>query len=1345
MDYREYYFYHRPTWDIEAQARGEVEEKFEEPVIDLVVPERARLAEILCFQPKDLTEEQISCARIEAVDLMVALCDKRDAGRAGQARSRPPRLPRVQQFIKEESPAFAAWCEPDLFPLLMDASQCPDCIGDERLIAAERTFEWCRPTIRNDHFDDQHLTDREAIAQRGEALVWVEMAELSVMEDGIEKVMDELTVQQVMLSSMEGLAWDGVEAERNDIIQEIERLKHLLKKLKKDRARDENGDDIGGSASQNQSPPGTPTSQAPPPQPKTPVVTGGRSSKMDPYSGYHDVWDSPSSISLPSRKRDLRASDPFTMNSQNKSRRTTPNPAGDRASTPSRLGRESDGIEFIDIIDLTGDDVDFDSSVVAEQIRQQQRHEQENRDMPMAMQFSSQYSPVPSSSSNANASEPYAFVRLMATQRANSRGRTSWDWQSLPSSSTQTPVPSGETMRASMPGSWDNPSPWDRRPLISHAPLPSNAVKAVSRHSIGATGQRPSGYGTQSGNPRHVSRNSQFSSPALRNVFQPTPSPRPPFFGVPWHPGDNGSTISNAIERTSMIDHANVQDAFGNPLHGRLARVLDDDYESPVTGKELDDLLKNIRPDIDIPEHNRGVGPPGLKYPLYRHQEVALTWMKQMEEGTNKGGILADDMGLGKTISTLGLMLANLATSRPKTNLIIGPLSLMRQWEEEISKKTKLAHRLSVFVYHGKKASTDDLLKYDVVITTYGTLAQELRRREKFIEENKDRKINFNDKSCAVKFPLLHPEKAIFHRIILDEAQCIKNRSTQTAKACHSLRATYRWCLTGTPMMNGILELYSLLKFLRIKPYNAWENFRQTFGVLFGQKGDPKSIAMSKLRALLKAIMMRRKKDSKLEGKPILQLPEKREHIVYAKLSTDERDFYKQLEQHAHVLFSKYLREGSVGRNYSNILVLLLRLRQACCHPHLNLDVDDAVSPITDADVEKFVKELDVSIVQRIKSVEAFECPICYDAVRSPSFFVPCGHDSCKDCLSRIVDTAISQNLHEGNESDRAKCPVCRGVFEPRKCFTYELFKKVHMPETAEKVGKIEPVDDESSDEEEDSSEEDDATDEVNSKGTLKGFVVDDDDEEELADIDVLKKEASALESKERKKSKMAQRKEKGKIKAKMPEVKPSMLKSLRVEAAKNRQAYKRYMRYLRTTWMPAAKVTECMNLLKEIQETGEKTIAFSQWTLLLDLLEVAMWHDKFPHKPLRYDGGMSGDQRATAACNFRDIPDNKVMLVSLRAGNAGLNLTVATRVIIMDPFWNPYIEMQAIDRTYRIGQQKEVEVYRILTQETVEDRIVALQNKKKEIVEAALDEAESMKIGRLGESELKFLFNSHG
>jgi SNF2 family DNA or RNA helicase len=182
-------------------------------------------------------------------------------------------------------------------------------------------------------------------------------------------------------------------------------------------------------------------------------------------------------------------------------------------------------------------------------------------------------------------------------------------------------------------------------------------------------------------------------------------------------------------------------------------------------------------------------------------------------------------------------------------------------------------------------------------------------------------------------------------------------------------------------------------------------------------------------------------------------------------------------------------------------------------------------------------------------------------------------------------------------------------------------------------------------------------------------------------------------------------------------------------------------MAYLRKTWLPSGKVSECMRLLKSIQGTGEKTIIFSQWTLLLDLIEVAMYHEGFDRKPERYDGSMSSTERNTAAHAFRDKEQVKVLLVSLRAGNAGLNLTSASRVIILDPFWNPYIEMQAIDRAYRIGQQREVKVYRILTEETVEDRIVELQEKKKEIVEAALDEAEGRKIGRLSTSELKYLF----
>ncbi|KAL8400415.1 hypothetical protein RB594_000708 [Gaeumannomyces avenae] len=153
--YREYYFYHRPTWDIERQARGEEEEEYEEPKVELNIPERARLAEIWCDQPNNWSDDEILRHRIKAIDLMVSLCNKRETRRRDHIRQRR----QIEPPIKQKSPDLSP--EPDSFPLLMDPNQCPDCIGDGRLSTAERTFMFCRPTVRNDHFDNQHLEARK--------------------------------------------------------------------------------------------------------------------------------------------------------------------------------------------------------------------------------------------------------------------------------------------------------------------------------------------------------------------------------------------------------------------------------------------------------------------------------------------------------------------------------------------------------------------------------------------------------------------------------------------------------------------------------------------------------------------------------------------------------------------------------------------------------------------------------------------------------------------------------------------------------------------------------------------------------------------------------------------------------------------------------------------------------------------------------------------------------------------------------------------------------------------------------------------------------------------------------
>lgn len=165
-EYREHYFYNRPTWDIERQARGEEEEEYIEPTINVSIPERAKLAEILCYQSDNLTEDDLVQRRIGAIDLMVSLCDKRETVKRDRIQHRVKASPPV----KTEPPQSSTGPYPDPFPLLMHGTQCPDCIGDERLSLAERSFTYCRPTVMNDHFDREHLLRREQAEQCGEKI-----------------------------------------------------------------------------------------------------------------------------------------------------------------------------------------------------------------------------------------------------------------------------------------------------------------------------------------------------------------------------------------------------------------------------------------------------------------------------------------------------------------------------------------------------------------------------------------------------------------------------------------------------------------------------------------------------------------------------------------------------------------------------------------------------------------------------------------------------------------------------------------------------------------------------------------------------------------------------------------------------------------------------------------------------------------------------------------------------------------------------------------------------------------------------------------------------------------------
>jgi hypothetical protein len=253
-----------------------------------------------------------------------------------------------------------------------------------------------------------------------------------------------------------------------------------------------------------------------------------------------------------------------------------------------------------------------------------------------------------------------------------------------------------------------------------------------------------------------------------------------------------------------------------------------------VTGKQdkpnedLTKLLGNILPDDNY--STRAGDPDGLAIPLFDHQRAGVAWMQSSEAGSNKGGILADDMGLGKTIQAIALMISRRSNDdNCKTTLIVCPLALLEQWKAEILAKVKHdpQHQLSVYIAHNetRKLSFDSLKNFDIVITTYGRISSEYTQHVKTPGEDSVNASNSNLTFVG--------RDSKFYRVILDEAQNVKNHKTKSSLGVCLLNSTYRWCMTGTPMQNSVEDLFSLIKFLRIPPYCRSSVFNQVCNTSF--------------------------------------------------------------------------------------------------------------------------------------------------------------------------------------------------------------------------------------------------------------------------------------------------------------------------------------------------------------------------------------------------------------------------------------------------------------------------------------------------------------------------------
>lgn len=425
------------------------------------------------------------------------------------------------------------------------------------------------------------------------------------------------------------------------------------------------------------------------------------------------------------------------------------------------------------------------------------------------------------------------------------------------------------------------------------------------------------------------------------------------------------------------------------PKHFGKVGLQNFEHRKAETVKTIQEIHQSIsdRPteeDLDDP-------PKYLKVELKKHQLHALKFMRWREDQKFRGGILADDMGLGKTLTSISLILRQIQIDEDKEEdseeseddengeeqwktkgrrdlypggtLVVCPAAVVMQWEGEIKSKVKRG-ALDHNVFHGAKRiyKARELAQFDIVITSYQTVASE-----------------FKNNGCLFKVK--------FRRIILDEGHIIRNHQTQNSKAVCELHGSRRWVLSGTPVQNKEFDLFAVVKFLRIRPFNDLTYWKQ-----FVEVRSNKSCSSPRVQTLLKSILLRRTKEELKELEP---LPGKEVKLVNFELNKEERFVYNRLMAYSKTIFAQYLDQqdkknsdyrydqtrlqrtyNQFARKYKSdndeiksheILVLLLRLRQACCHSGLlremvennTLDCQEMNHSTGDADTSDIAKELE--------------------------------------------------------------------------------------------------------------------------------------------------------------------------------------------------------------------------------------------------------------------------------------------------------------------------------------------------------------------------------------------------
>jgi superfamily II DNA or RNA helicase len=343
----------------------------------------------------------------------------------------------------------------------------------------------------------------------------------------------------------------------------------------------------------------------------------------------------------------------------------------------------------------------------------------------------------------------------------------------------------------------------------------------------------------------------------------------------------------------------------GNAVRFRRAQALLVDALLQTKKPTADATFTELRQRLASASPAPRTEPPTLTAELRPYQRAGLGWLHFLRE-TRIGGCLADDMGLGKTVQTLAMLETVRAEGSKRPSLVVAPRSLLFNWAAEAK---RFAPRLRVLEHHGTERERDTTFDdCDVVLTTYATM----------------------------RLDIAQLSQVEFEYVILDEAQAIKNASSQVAKASRLLRGQHRLALSGTPIENHLGELWSLFEFLNPGLLGSARSFARTFA----SKTTPPERRDALARALRPLILRRTKEQVAPE------LPARTEQTLYCELEGKQRKQYDELRDHYRQALLHNVRREGMDQSRMQILEALLRLRQAACDPAL-------IDPETDAESAK--------------------------------------------------------------------------------------------------------------------------------------------------------------------------------------------------------------------------------------------------------------------------------------------------------------------------------------------------------------------------------------------------------